>query len=193
MGKLRARMVPDEWTGNPRHEVYRASLGTFMMSHGRYDFGDEPMPEGQHPLKLARALRAKGYVAYPVYLYDHGVQHLSTQSFVGRALHAEWDSGLVGVIAAAPVTIRGEYGVKSITKAVRARAEAALVAEIAELDMWLSGDVWRVEVYQEDDDGEAVVLDSLSGIFGADAARQEAVALLAEYGSEGGARVEEVW
>lgn len=40
----------------------------------------------------------KYYVILPVYLYDHTVQRISTGSFVGRAVHAEWDSGQVGWI-----------------------------------------------------------------------------------------------
>ena len=34
----------------------------------------------------------------PLYLYDHGGISMSTGSFVGKAPHAEWDSGIVGYI-----------------------------------------------------------------------------------------------
>lgn len=34
----------------------------------------------------------------PLFLYDHSMQSIRCESFVGRAHHAEWDSGLVGYI-----------------------------------------------------------------------------------------------
>lgn len=36
------------------------------------------------------------YVAMPVYMYQHGDVALSAKSFIGRAQHAEWDSGMIG-------------------------------------------------------------------------------------------------
>lgn len=38
------------------------------------------------------------YAILPLYLYDHSGLAMSTGSFLGRALHAEWDSGQVGFI-----------------------------------------------------------------------------------------------
>lgn len=37
-------------------------------------------------------------VIKPVYLYDHSGLAVSTGSFIGRAHHAEWDSGIIGFI-----------------------------------------------------------------------------------------------
>ena len=38
------------------------------------------------------------YLMLPLYLYDHSGLAMSTESFSGRAPHAEWDSGQVGWI-----------------------------------------------------------------------------------------------
>lgn len=38
------------------------------------------------------------YAILPLYLYDHSGLAMSTGSFLGRALHADWDSGQVGFI-----------------------------------------------------------------------------------------------
>lgn len=38
------------------------------------------------------------YAILPLYLYDHSGLAMSTGSFIGRALHADWDSGPVGFI-----------------------------------------------------------------------------------------------
>ena len=45
----------------------------------------------------------------PLFLYDHSVQSISTASFIGRAQHAEWDSGQVGYLHKGDmVTISGD-------------------------------------------------------------------------------------
>lgn len=51
------------------------------------------------PDEIMRACNKYGDVAImPLFLYDHGGLTMSTSSFVGRAHHAEWDSGQVGYI-----------------------------------------------------------------------------------------------
>ena len=42
----------------------------------------------------------KDIVILPLFLYDHSGLSMSTGSFMGRAVHAEWDSGQVGYIYA---------------------------------------------------------------------------------------------
>lgn len=41
---------------------------------------------------------ADEYYWQTVYLYDHGVRVFDTASFIGRAHHASWDSGLAGIV-----------------------------------------------------------------------------------------------
>lgn len=51
------------------------------------------------PAEMLRMCEKYGEVAVlPLYLYDHSGISMSTGSFVGRAQHAEWDSGQVGYI-----------------------------------------------------------------------------------------------
>ena len=49
--------------------------------------------------ELQQVIEQSGKLAMlPVYLYDHGSISVSTDSFIGRAVHAEWDSGQIGFI-----------------------------------------------------------------------------------------------
>lgn len=149
---------------NPRTD--QDNLGTICTWHRRYNFTDENACTGGDLARLTLTIKdhngntmffagnayrmddivAKSGVMLPLYLYDHNVQHLSTESFIGRAPHAEWDSGRVGFIFASKAAIRKWYGVKRITKAIRAKAEAALEAEVEEYDNYLND--W------DDDDDE---------------------------------------
>jgi len=47
---------------------------------------------------LQMCIDADKLVIKPLYLYDHSGIAMSTSSFIGRAHHAEWDSGQVGYI-----------------------------------------------------------------------------------------------
>ena len=66
-----------------------------------------------------------------LYLYDHSGISISARSFVGRAPHAEWDSGQVGFI------VDKEEG-----------GEERLIAEVEEYDNYLQGNVYSARVYE---------------------------------------------
>lgn len=57
----------------------------------------------------------KDIILLPLYLYDHSGLSMSTGSFVGRAVHAEWDSGQVGYIYADHDDILNNFGHPSRT------------------------------------------------------------------------------
>jgi hypothetical protein len=102
------------------------NLGTIVAWHRRYAFSDNDVSTtingGQLTLvKLDEDLAVSGSswnalkyelikagaaIVLPVYLYDHGVQVLSTESFIGRVHHAEWDSGQVGFIFVTKAKLR---------------------------------------------------------------------------------------
>ena len=85
----------------------------------------------------------------PLFLYDHSVQSISTASFIGRAQHAEWDSGQVGYIYADRKAILENFG--AVNTEIREKAENLLRTEDGEeIDScwgFLGGvDDWREDV-----------------------------------------------
>lgn len=89
--------------------------------------------------------RQPDLVILPVYLYDHSGLAMSTGSFLGRALHADWDSGQVGYIYATREDILKAFG--DITPETEKRARKALEAEVKDYDAWLRGDCWGYRAY----------------------------------------------
>lgn len=188
VGDVRWRVVPDP---DPYHPFADATpAGHLLTAHRRYDFGGErwqvwlPYDAGRNPemytgwgdieSRLARRYNAE---VLPVYLYDHSVQYLSTQSFLGRAVHAEWDSGQVGVIFMTRDDIAREFGTKRVEKLHRHRARKLMEAEVATLSEYVSGEVYGIVIERQDADGDWEQVDSLWGIYGAEEARSEAEAM----------------
>lgn len=101
----------------------------------------------------------KDILILPLYLYDHSIQSISTGSFIGRAQHAEWDSGQVGYIYAEPTAIQTVYG--AISPETMDRARQALEAEVEIYDAYLRGECYGFKLYK---DGEEI--DSCWGFLG---------------------------
>lgn len=88
--------------------------------------------------------------ALPVYMYDHSAVALSVGSFVGRAQHAEWDSGQIGWVYINPDAERWE-----------GMDDHGIMAGFVEtLGQWMNGEVYGYVVerrvsgtksYDEDD------------------------------------------
>jgi hypothetical protein len=121
--------------------------------------------------------------ALPVYRYEHGSVALSTGSFIGRAQHAEWDSGMIGWAYIRPDAERWD-GMDE---------EAILSGFVEVLGQWMNGEVygWIVEekvtgtkVYEGDHADEAFeewgVEESCWGFLGYDYAQQCAIEALGE-------------
>ena len=153
------KIVPDD---NPESPRQWSNLGKMICWHWRYNLGDE------HEFETAREFATfikeiKPPVVLPLYLYDHSVQSISTSSFVGRAHHAEWDSGQVGYIYVTKEALLSEHkGKKIITPAMKKYAEGVLRAEVEAYDQFLRGEVYGFVV--EDEDGDTV--ESVWGYFG---------------------------
>lgn len=155
---------------NPRDNDNAAVL---VCSHRDYRLGDrEPTDTEREAARrgfdvLVRYLElTEGALAVqPLYLYDHSIVRMSTRSFVGRAQHAEWDSGMVGF---AYVPRDNPCGTDA------EHAAACIDAEVDEYDKWGSGDVYYVEV--KDPDGE--VADSCGGFIGYEYAAEYAREML---------------
>lgn len=107
------------------------------------------------------ALAKEHCVILPLYLYDHSGLSMSTGSFIGRAHHAEWDSGQVGWIYAAKDTILAEYGGEALSPDLIEKAEALLNGEVSYYDAFLRGEAYGFQLYEH---GEEV--DSCWGFIG---------------------------
>ena len=70
----------------------------------------------------------------PLYLYDHSGLAMSTESFSGRAPHAEWDSGQVGWIYVSKEDALKEFDADKMTGAIRQKADALMRSEVAAYD-----------------------------------------------------------
>lgn len=70
--------------------------------------------------------------AWPVYMYDHSAVALSIGSFIGRAQHAEWDSGQIGWAYINPNAERWE----------NMDDHALIGGFVEELGRWMNGEVY---------------------------------------------------
>lgn len=106
----------------------------------------------------------KGDVAIikAVHLYDHSGVSISTK--MEYPFNDHWDSGTIGFAVILKSDIRKEYGVKRITKKELDKAESILEGEIQTLNTYITGDIYRFVI--EDENGD--MLDSCGGFFGSD-------------------------
>lgn len=125
--------------------------GVMVCQHPRHNLGDTK----EHPGVVSCGL--------PLYLYDHSGLRMSTKPF-----GCPWDSGLVGMIYMPAETLEKEF------EGDMSRALDCLRAEVDTYDKYLSGDVWYVLIKDEDDE----IVDSLSQIYGREAAEEEAKGML---------------
>jgi hypothetical protein len=99
------------------------------------------------------------HLILPLWLYDHSIIGISTESFVGRAHHADWDSGQVGWIHASHADIAKEYGDASETSVEK--ATNLIKSETEAYNLYLNGEYYGYILYKE---GEEV--DSCYGFTG---------------------------
>ena len=95
----------------------------------------------------------KDTVILPLYLYDHSGLAMSTGSFIGRAVHAEWDSGQVGYIYADRDSIRKEYD--AVTAETVRKAESVLEGEVKEYDLYLRGECYGYRLFKDGEEEDA--------------------------------------
>ena len=146
------RMSPDRGIENPR--VAFDNLTTFAFFHKRYSLGDKVEIKskdypGWKEMKADIRRRYKPRYITPVYMYDHSGLVLSTSPF-----SCPWDSGQVGFMWITNPNIPQD------------KLSRVVEGEIQELNQWLSGDVWMIDI----DDGG----DCLGGVYGYDYAVEEA-------------------
>lgn len=136
---------------------------------------------------FARYMRIfRGIEVLPVYLYDHSAVALSVGSFIGRAQHAQWDSGQIGFAYITPAKLE-ETGITDY--------EGAISTEVEELGRWMNGEVYGyvverrkafTKVFEDDDepdeeDFEWDEVDALWGMIGYEYVESEAKAAMDSY------------
>lgn len=131
--------------------------------HRRYTLGDRH--SWHDPEDFRGDVKGEQIIQMPIYLYDHSGLAVSTTPF-----HCAWDSGQIGWIYAERDAVLKEFGAKRLTAAIRKEVHARMVAEVSEYNAYLSGDVWVVDI--EDEDGD--IIDSCGGFIGEDHAMTEA-------------------
>ena len=170
---IEVKIVQDTDPFNPReHDNY----GIMFCSHSRYDLGDEQFPKDEFnswdEIEEYLVKEREAVIVLPLYLYDHSGISISTRSFVGRAQHAEWDSGQVGFIYTTKEQIKTLMGWKMLTKSRLAQIEKYLVGEIETYNQYLMGDVYG---YSIEIDGEHK--ESCWGFFGLEYVKEEAMSV----------------
>jgi len=152
---------------NPRQDD---NLGTMACFHNRYTLGDDEIGfscddfDGWDEMEKHIKNKLGVVVCLPLYMYDHSQQSISIDSFIGKAHHAEWDSGRIGFIYATKKDIRENWMIKNVTKKLLKHTESILKAEVNTYDQYIQGNVYRYNV--EDSEGNHV--DSCGGFIGED-------------------------
>lgn len=166
VGDLSVEIHYDEDPGSPREHD---NLTKLVCEHTRYELGDRGLDSEESEILARRGLEGLerylrlcrgALIVQPLYLYDHSVLRMSTGSFVGRAQHAEWDSGIVGVAYVTEKRVKALCGDGEKYRSEEWLKEA-VEAEVKEYDSYLAGEVYG---YVIERDGEHV--DSCWGYVG---------------------------
>lgn len=135
----------DSMEENPREQCEH--LGTFVMFHRRYDFGDIKMEMNE----VDKLIASDKYYFLPVYMYDHSGITISTAPF-----SCPWDSGQIGYIF-----VDKDHAVKEFSlcpgitrEEVEKKTLEILESEIKELDLYVTGSVYMYSLYRKVTCGE---------------------------------------
>lgn len=152
----------------------KAAGDLYSIDYNSREF-EERRQQCAHDCRLAiDKVLDKHYVMLTLFLYDHSGITMRTSPF-----SCPWDSGPVGFIYASYETIRKEFGVKRVTKAVRENAERLLRSEVETYDQYLTGDVWGYRILEinpesPDDQDTFEQIDSCWGFFGSEYCKEQA-------------------
>lgn len=146
----------EDCTFDPREDD---NFGTMACFHNRYSLGDKvefnsDMFEGWDEMEDYIRKELKAVIILPLYLYDHSGVSIKVGSFVGKAIHAEWDSGQIGFTYATKEDIRKNWIVKNVSKKLLKKAEEVLKGEVEHYDQYIRGNVYGFSI--EDTDGNNV-------------------------------------
>lgn len=184
---LYAHIYQDEDPCNPREDDNMGRITTVRLA--RYtlaDKGEDPLPEnlsGWAEVEAYLRRERSAFLILPLFMYDHSGIRISTSSFIGRAHHAEWDSGQVGFVYATRKDILDNFMVKRMTPDILKRAEDNLRGEVETMNQYLASDVYRYEIIRSRKCSackhvEAETVDSCGGFFGYETVKNEATSAL---------------
>jgi len=163
----------DDDPGSPREDD---NLGHMVCWHRRLRLGDEqihPSEFGEDLGEVRELLKEirKAYLILPIYIYEHGQVTITAKlSVYATYPDKEWDAGQVGFIYVTREKVAAEYGM-AISAEEEDKIREVLEGEVETYDQYLTGDVWRFVI--EDEDGEDIGA-SCWGFYGLDYCREEA-------------------
>lgn len=140
-------IVPAEYAECPLNEEFGDELGTihsnfdaylisFERAHNR--MGGFASHDFKTPDKATEWAKENGYKVLPIYKYEHGMVAFSTKSFIGRAHHADWDSGQIGVVF---YKTEGDGGIHDIS---------IIEDLLEEYSDWVNGSVYEVVIREQE-------------------------------------------
>jgi len=136
---------------NPEDPREWDNLGLMVCFHRRYSLPNElDMKEPEDLAEWEKDNVKDILFRRPLFMYDHSVQYMSTRSFIGRAQHAEWDSGQVGFIYALKSRVRTNWNVKRVTRRCRDLASMYIDNEVDDYSNYISGNVYWFELTSPD-------------------------------------------
>ncbi len=175
---FRVYLEQDEFAENPRKMFDH--LGTMLYTSTRYVLGDENVSRD----RMQEVMADPENIWIKVFAYIHSGTTLRAGGAEGaegaNPFTCQWDSGMCGVIyvtrkdALKDWTAHGKPQRTRMTQALRAKIIKNLVSEVEEFSRWCEGEVYSYHV--EDQLGE--IVDSCSGYYGYDDAKQEAMTAL---------------
>jgi hypothetical protein len=138
----------DENADNPREWD---NLSKMICFHKRYNLGDETelkSTDFQSWEELYNHIKntLKGILIAPLYLYDHRGISIKIGSWIGKAQHAEWDSGQVGFVYITKEDIKKNWNVKKVTKKLIERAQKILESEVDIYDKYIRGECYGYKI-----------------------------------------------
>lgn len=137
-------VLPDYDPMNPREWDNLGHMICWSKKHNLGDTNNEFNPKDYDSAEeLFKAIKEKAEVVLPLYLYDHTGISMSVGSFVGRAPHASWDSGLVGYIYAT----KEEIDAEGIDRE-KVDPEDILRTEVEIYDRYIRGEAYGYRTYK---------------------------------------------
>lgn len=131
---------------------YSEPISKMVCWHRKYRLGDQHEFETPQDFKESEEYK-NAFALLPLYLYDHSGLAMSTESFVGRAAHEEWDSGQVGYIYIPKSDVEKKTGLLPLEENTEALKEM-LKDEVEQYSQYLEGNVFMFSI--TDKDGEEI-------------------------------------
>lgn len=175
MKKFKFEIKQDPNPSNPRSWD---NLGTMVCFHRRYNLGDENYYcsnnyDSWDEMKEDIINNENVHTILPLYLYDHSGIAMNTTGF-----SCNWDSGQVGFIFISKDKVKKECMDES-------KVELYLKNEVETYNQYLTGEVWRYEIYEitECNHGHKHIelIDSCSGFYDENHCKEEANNLIKYY------------